>query len=190
MELRGERERSPELALPRYSCSRAWMDNSGPHCIAFGGLRVDDAIEEALLGVVGPGAIAAATAAAKEAGERRDQVRDALSRDLEAARYAADRPSGNTMPLTPRTGWWRASWKRAGTGRLSTSQRLRANLPRMTTRRTLPPWTCSLFQTIGFDLLYAFVIVRHDRRNLVWINVSKSDGRVDYVSINRSFSVE
>jgi hypothetical protein len=67
------------------------MDNGGPHCIAFGGLRVDDAIEEALLGVVGPGAIAAATAAAKEAGERRDQVRDALNRDLEAAHYAADR---------------------------------------------------------------------------------------------------
>src|SRR3954468_219348 len=67
------------------------MDNGGAHCIAFGGLRVDDAIEEALLSVVGPGAIAAATAAAKEAGERRDQVRDALSRDLEAASYAADR---------------------------------------------------------------------------------------------------
>ena len=77
--------------IPRYGCSRAWMDNGGPHCIAFGGLRVDDAIEEALLGVVGPGAIAAATAAAKETGERRDQVRDALCRDLEAARYAADR---------------------------------------------------------------------------------------------------
>jgi Recombinase zinc beta ribbon domain len=45
--------------IPRYSCSRAWMDNGGPHCIGFGGLRVDDAIEEALLGVVGPGAIAA-----------------------------------------------------------------------------------------------------------------------------------
>ncbi|MET4608700.1 hypothetical protein ABIB90_008208 [Bradyrhizobium sp. JR4.1] len=67
------------------------MDNGGPHCIAFGGLRVDDAIEEALLGFLGPGAIAAATAAAREAGERRDQVRDALSCDLEAARYAADR---------------------------------------------------------------------------------------------------
>ncbi len=26
--------------------------------------------------------------------------------------------------------------------------------------------------TIGFDLLYAFVIVRLDRRNLVWINVT------------------
>ena len=77
--------------IPRYSCSRAWMDNGGPHCIAFGGLRVDDAIEEALLGVVGPGTIAATVAAAKEAGERRDQVRDALRRDLEAARYAVDR---------------------------------------------------------------------------------------------------
>ena len=28
--------------IPRYSCSRAWMDNGAPHCIAFGGLRVDD----------------------------------------------------------------------------------------------------------------------------------------------------
>ena len=77
--------------IPRYSCSRAWMDNGGPHCIGFGGLRVDDAIEEALLDVVGPGAVVAATAAAKEAGERRDQVREALGRDLEAARYAVDR---------------------------------------------------------------------------------------------------
>src|SRR3954452_9312604 len=77
--------------IPRYSCSRAWMDNGGPHCIAFGGLRVDDAIEEALLGVVGPGAIAAATAAAAQAMQQRDQVREALGRDLEAARYAADR---------------------------------------------------------------------------------------------------
>ena len=77
--------------IPRYSCSRAWMDDGGSHCIAFGGLRVDDAIEEALLRVVGPGAIAAATDAAKQASQRRDQVREVLGRDLEAARYAADR---------------------------------------------------------------------------------------------------
>ena len=77
--------------IPRYSCSRGWMDNGEPRCIAFGGLRVDDAIEEALLTVVGPGAIAAAVAAEKEANQRRDQVREALTRDLEAARYATDR---------------------------------------------------------------------------------------------------
>ena len=67
------------------------MDNGELRCIAFGGLRVDDAIEDALLTVVGPGAIAAAVAAEKEANERRDQVREAFERDLEAARYAADR---------------------------------------------------------------------------------------------------
>jgi hypothetical protein len=67
------------------------MDNGAPHCIAFGGLRVDDAVENALLTVVDPGAIAAATAAEKEIGRRQDQVREALGRDLEAARYIADR---------------------------------------------------------------------------------------------------
>jgi hypothetical protein len=77
--------------IPRYSCRRGWLDKGEPRCIAFGGLRADDAIEEALLGVVGPGAIAAATAAEKQATQRRDQVREALGRDLEAARYAADR---------------------------------------------------------------------------------------------------
>jgi len=80
-----------EHNIPRYSCSRGWMDNGEPRCIAFGGLRVDDAIENALLTVVGPGAIAAAVAAEKEVDQRRDQVREALKRDLEAARYAADR---------------------------------------------------------------------------------------------------
>jgi len=77
--------------IPRYSCSRGWMDNGEPRCIAFGGLRVDDAIEDALLTVVSPGAITAAIAAETEAGQQRDQVREALKRDLEAARYAADR---------------------------------------------------------------------------------------------------
>jgi DNA invertase Pin-like site-specific DNA recombinase len=80
-----------EHHIPRYSCSRGWMDNAEPQCIAFGGLRVDDAIEEALLRVVEPGAIAAAIEAEAQVANRRDQVRDALMRDLQAARYAADR---------------------------------------------------------------------------------------------------
>lgn len=67
------------------------LDNGEPRCIGFGGLRVDDAIEEALLRVVEPAAIAAAAEAEAQAASRRDQVRDALVRDLEAARYSADR---------------------------------------------------------------------------------------------------
>ena len=77
--------------IPRYSCWRGLLDNGEPRCIAFGGLRVDDAIEDALLQVVEPGAIAAAAEAEAQAASRRDQVREALARDLEAARYGADR---------------------------------------------------------------------------------------------------
>lgn len=72
--------------IPRYSCWRGLLDNGEPRCIAFGGLRVDDAIQQALIPV-----IAAAVEAEAQATGRRDQVRDALTRDLEAARYDADR---------------------------------------------------------------------------------------------------
>ena len=77
--------------IPRYSCSRGWMDNGEPRCIAFGGLRVDDAIEEALLAVVGPGAIEAAIAAEKRSRTAARSGARSTRRDLEAARYAADR---------------------------------------------------------------------------------------------------
>src|SRR6478735_5739239 len=77
--------------IPRYACIRGRMDYGEPSCIAFGGLRVDDAVEDALLAVVRPGAIKAAAEAEAQAAHRRDQARDALLRDLEAARYAADR---------------------------------------------------------------------------------------------------
>src|SRR5512144_510377 len=103
--------------IPRYSCSRGWLDNAEPRCIAFGGLRVDDAIEAALLSVVGPGAIAAATAAEEEAGQRRDRVREALARDMEAARYAADRAFRQYDAADPAnrlvTGELEARWNKA-----------------------------------------------------------------------------
>jgi hypothetical protein len=102
--------------IPRYSCTRGWMDNGEPRCIAFGGLRVDDAIESALLTVVGPGAIAAAVTADKEANQRRDQVREALQRDLEA-RYAADRAFRQYDAADPAnrlvTGELEARWNKA-----------------------------------------------------------------------------
>jgi hypothetical protein len=44
-------------------------------------------------------------------------------------------------------------------------------------KRRGPPsqgWLTFVVPTIGFDLLYAFVIVRIDRRELVWINVTKT----------------
>jgi DNA invertase Pin-like site-specific DNA recombinase len=77
--------------IPRYACVRGRIDYGEPNCIAFGGLRVDDVVEAALLSVVQPAAVEAARAAEAQASARRDEAREAMVRDLEAARYAVDR---------------------------------------------------------------------------------------------------
>lgn len=75
----------------RYACNRGWLDNGEPRCLAFGGLTVDDAIGHEVLRVVQPAAVEAAIVASEQAAHRQDEVVAALRRDLEAARYAAQR---------------------------------------------------------------------------------------------------
>ena len=75
----------------RYSCIRGWLDNGEPRCIAFGGMTVDAAIGREVLRVVQPAAIEASVQAQEEYARQRDDVLEALERDLQAARYAAER---------------------------------------------------------------------------------------------------
>jgi hypothetical protein len=124
--------------IPRYTCARGWLDNGELRCIAFGGLRVDDAIKEALLQVVEPGAIAAAVEAEAQAVRRRDQVRARRSRAI--CRLHATPPIGpfgSTMPPIPRTVSLQRSWSCDGTARSWMSRKSRRRSPRMT---PLPHW--------------------------------------------------
>ena len=75
----------------RYVCVRGARDNGEPRCISFGGLVVDDAIGKEILRVVQPAAVAAAVVASEAAAHQRDEVLNAWTRELEAARYAARR---------------------------------------------------------------------------------------------------
>ena len=77
--------------VARYACHRAWLDKGQPRCISFGGTRVDEAIAAEVLRVVQPAAIEAAILAHRDEAKKQDEVRAALERDLEAARYAASR---------------------------------------------------------------------------------------------------
>jgi DNA invertase Pin-like site-specific DNA recombinase len=77
--------------VARYVCHRAWLDKAEPRCIGFGGARVDAAISVEVLRVVQPAAVEAAILAQREEAKKQDEVRDALERDLQAARYAAQR---------------------------------------------------------------------------------------------------
>jgi len=76
---------------PRYACMRGRLDSGEPPCISFGGISVDAAIEDELLRVFEPGAIEAALEADQQKTQRDDEVLEALKRDLEAARYTADK---------------------------------------------------------------------------------------------------
>jgi hypothetical protein len=75
----------------RYSCVRARLDNGEPNCIAFAGTTLDAAVGHEVLRVIEPGAIEAATLAARQVTEEQDRVVQALERDLQAARYRAQR---------------------------------------------------------------------------------------------------
>ena len=75
----------------RYTCNRGWLDNGEARCIAFGGIPVDEAIGREVLKAVQPAAVEAAVQASEEEVRRQDEVLEALQRDLEAARYSAQR---------------------------------------------------------------------------------------------------
>jgi DNA invertase Pin-like site-specific DNA recombinase len=77
--------------VARYACHRAWLDKGQSRCISFGGIRADATIAAELLRVVQPGAVEAAILAHQEEAKKQDEVRNALERDLQAARYAAQR---------------------------------------------------------------------------------------------------
>jgi hypothetical protein len=77
--------------VARYVCHHGRLDKGEARCIGFGGTRVDAAIGAEVLRVVQPAAVEAAILAYREEANRQDGVRGPLERDLEAARYAANR---------------------------------------------------------------------------------------------------
>jgi len=77
--------------VPRYSCRGAALNHGTDWCLAFGGLRVDEAIEREILRVLRPGAIEAALATSTAATDEVDAQRRAVDLELREARYEAER---------------------------------------------------------------------------------------------------
>jgi DNA invertase Pin-like site-specific DNA recombinase len=83
--------KGPNGDVVRYACPRAHLDNKEARCVAFSGGLVDAAVATQLLRVVQPSAIEAAVMATQQQSQARSEVIAALRRDLEAARYRAQR---------------------------------------------------------------------------------------------------
>src|SRR5262249_9309621 len=77
--------------VPRYTCTRGMLDTGEPRCLGFGGVSVDAAMAKEIVRVVQPAAVEAAVVAREVAARQQDDVLHAWQRELEAARYAAQR---------------------------------------------------------------------------------------------------
>ena len=72
-----------------YQCVGANHDCGEDRCISFGGLRVDAAVAKQVLDAVAENAIEAALQAAEQMRQRRQELRDSITLELEQARYEA-----------------------------------------------------------------------------------------------------
>jgi DNA invertase Pin-like site-specific DNA recombinase len=74
----------------RYQCRGDDMRVGADLCVGIGGVRVDRAVAQQLLDAVSPHAVEAALAAAARSTTADDDIRQALRRELEEAKYEAD----------------------------------------------------------------------------------------------------
>ena len=123
----------------RYSCKRGWLDNGQPRCIGFGGTTVDEAIGHQLLRVVQPAAVEAAIMASKEEGRKKDEVVEALKRDLEAARYAAQRAQKQFDHADPENRQVAAELEKRWNVALERVQELETRIGKCSNEQTDPP---------------------------------------------------
>jgi DNA invertase Pin-like site-specific DNA recombinase len=79
--------------VPRYVCRGGRVDRGSSSCLTIGGLRVDRAVEAAVLEALQPAGISAALEALEQVVAQQDLQRQALALALEKARYDVQRAS-------------------------------------------------------------------------------------------------
>lgn len=75
----------------RYQCKGALQNHGAPRCIGFGGLRVDEALSEAILKAISPLGIEAALQAAEVLEQKKDDLHQHHLLSLQQAQYEAER---------------------------------------------------------------------------------------------------
>ena len=76
-------------AAPRYHCRGAHINHGERPCVAFGALRVDEAVAHTILDAIGGNAVDAALEAADQLRRQRQERRTALALEVDQARYEA-----------------------------------------------------------------------------------------------------
>jgi DNA invertase Pin-like site-specific DNA recombinase len=151
--------------VPRYRCERGSLDNAEPKCISFGGLPVDRAVGGLLLRVLEPAAIAAALEAEAAQQRQQDEVLAALDRDLQAARYAADRAARQFDATDPANRLVADDLERRWNQALERVQGLEQRIEHARGGPALPPHgQAEELQTLAKDLTFVWEHPQTDER--------------------------
>jgi DNA invertase Pin-like site-specific DNA recombinase len=78
-----------EHTIPRYECNDAHLRVGGARCLTFSGLWVEEAVVKEVLEAISGNAVEAALGAAEQMEQRRQELRQSLSLEVEQARYEA-----------------------------------------------------------------------------------------------------
>ena len=78
-----------EHVAPRYDCNDAHLHHGASRCLSFGGLWVDEAVADEVLGAIEGDAVEAAVVAAERMEQQRQELRKALELEVEQAGYEA-----------------------------------------------------------------------------------------------------
>jgi hypothetical protein len=117
-----------EATVPRYTCYRGRLDHMEKSCISVGGSPVDAALAKEVLRVIEPCAIDAAALAVTQQGRRHDDIVEALTLELEAARYAAELARRRYDVVDPTNRLVAAELERRWNEALSKEQELEARI--------------------------------------------------------------
>jgi excisionase family DNA binding protein len=117
--------------IPRYECVGDRIHHGGPPCIAFGGLRVDQAVEAEVLRVVEPAALEAAMDAWDLLQGQPSARRRALELSIQQARYEAQRAQRQFDQVEPENRLVAAELERRWDAALQEVRRLEAELAQL-----------------------------------------------------------
>jgi hypothetical protein len=135
----------------RYLCSGDF-DRGGHYCLGFGGATVDRRMSERLLEVLSPHGVQASLAALEKLAGEDDDRRDALKRQLQQARYEAERALAQYDEADPRNRLVADVLEQRLNDKLKEQQRLEARLDDMSTHSPrLTPAIEASVRALGHD---------------------------------------
>ncbi len=136
----------------RYACHRSYLDNGEQPCISLSGLSLDEAISQDILRVVQPAAVEAAVRASEQEALQKNEILEALQRDLEAARYAAHRAQKQYDTTDPENRLVAYELEHRWNQALEKVQELELRIRQHAQMQKFEPATREEFQTLAGDL--------------------------------------